>query len=85
MLLLFRISLQLVEVLVHRLSGDHYPNRRRGSRDIQIRWNENEGQCEMEEASSDEELIVPHCVGCSEDPVRCEIVMLYYIVVIENE
>lgn len=54
--------------MVHRLSGDHHPNRRDVTEDIQITWNENEGQCEMKEAP-EEEFIVPHCVGCSSDPV----------------
>jgi hypothetical protein len=61
-------TIQIVETVVHRLSGDHYPNRRDITEDIQITWNENEGQCEMKSAPEDE-FIVPHCVGCSEDPV----------------
>ena len=59
---------QIVEVIVHRLSGDHHPNRRDVAEDIQITWNENEGQCEMKEMP-EEEFIVPRCVGCSADPV----------------
>eukprot|EP00956_Cyclotella_meneghiniana_P009725 scaffold13468_cov66-Cyclotella_meneghiniana.AAC.2 len=58
--------LKLVEVLVHRLSGNH--SKRHNSDDVQIRWNENAGQCEMKEPS-EEEYIEPHCIGCSEDPV----------------
>ena len=57
-----------MEVIVHRLSGDHHHNRREINEDIQITWNENEGQCEMKE-TPEEEFIVPHCIGCSEDPV----------------
>ena len=53
---------------MHRLSGDHHPNRRDVDEDIQITWNENEGHCEMKEAQ-EEEFIVPHCIGCSADPV----------------
>jgi ZIP family zinc transporter len=60
--------MKIVEVIVHRLSGDHHPNRRDVAEDIQITWNENEGQCEMKE-TPEEEFIVPHCVGCSADPV----------------
>ena len=62
------IFIQIVEVIVHRLSGDHHHNRREINEDIQITWNENEGQCEMKE-TPEEEFIVPHCIGCSEDPV----------------
>lgn len=62
------VVMKIVEALVHRLSGDQHPNRRDIAEDIQITWNENEGQCEMKSAP-DEEFIVPHCVGCSEDPV----------------
>lgn len=53
---------------MHRLSGDHHPNRRDVDEDIQITWNENEGHCEMKEAQ-EEEFLVPHCIGCSADPV----------------
>ena len=53
---------------MHRLSGDHRPNRRDVDEDIQITWNENEGHCEMKE-NREEEFIVPHCIGCSADPV----------------
>jgi zinc transporter ZupT len=61
-------SNKIVEVIVHRLSGDHHANHRDIAEDIQITWNENEGQCEMNEDQEDE-IIVPHCVGCSSDPV----------------
>ncbi|KAL3780987.1 hypothetical protein HJC23_003868 [Cyclotella cryptica] len=62
------LVMKLVEIVVHRLSGDHHPNRRDVDEDIQITWNENEGHCEMKEAQ-DEEFVVPHCIGCSADPV----------------
>jgi ZIP family zinc transporter len=62
------IVMKIVEIAVHRLSGDHNPNRRDVAEDIQITWNENEGQCEMNEAE-EEEFVVPHCIGCSADPV----------------
>jgi ZIP family zinc transporter len=62
------LVMKIVEIIVHRLSGDHHPNRRDFDEDIQITWNENEGHCEMNEAE-EEEFIVPHCIGCSADPV----------------
>lgn len=62
------LAMKIVEAIVHRLSGDHHPNRRDVDEDIQITWNENEGHCEMKE-TQEEEFLVPHCIGCSADPV----------------
>ncbi|KAL3787068.1 hypothetical protein HJC23_011752 [Cyclotella cryptica] len=60
---------KVVEMIVHRLNGDQHPNRRDAGEEIQLTWNENEKHCEIKEPQEGPEVSVPHCVGCSADPV----------------
>lgn len=54
---------------VKRLSGDNSPHRRDVDEDIQIVWNEDEGQLNIAGDSEVEEIIAHHCVGHAKDPV----------------
>ncbi|KAL7489011.1 hypothetical protein ACHAW6_014581 [Cyclotella cf. meneghiniana] len=61
------IVMKIIEVVVHRLGKENGPNRQTVDDDIQITWNENDGQCEVN--ASKAERFVPHSVGVYNDPV----------------
>eukprot|EP00804_Cyclotella_cryptica_P027116 CCRYP_013644-RA/>CCRYP_013644-RA protein AED:0.04 eAED:0.04 QI:374/0.66/0.75/1/0.66/0.5/4/204/423 len=61
------IAMKIIEVVVHRLGKENGPNRQTVDEDIQITWNENDGQCEVNASKSDH--FVPHSVGVYNDPV----------------
>lgn len=57
-------------MIVHKLGGDNGPNRQDADEDIQITWNENDGQCQVN-APSKKDNLTPHGVGLgrNQDPV----------------
>jgi hypothetical protein len=56
-------------VIVYKLGGDNGPNRQDIDEDIQITWNENDGQCQVN-APSKNDILAPHIVGLGkQDPV----------------
>merc|ERR1712127_177621 len=56
----------LVDLCVSRLSGDHHHHHE----DIQNVIHQNDDLCGEKERDGHEEVVAPHCVGCSDDPVR---------------
>ncbi|KAL7526505.1 hypothetical protein ACHAWF_001798 [Thalassiosira exigua] len=63
------LLIKIVDMCVRRLSGDHSPRRRHVDHDIEIVWNEDDHRLEMNDAESSAEIVVPHCVGCTDDPM----------------
>ena len=59
---------QIVDICVRLLNGEHEPRRRDIDEDLEIVWNEDTNICEITN-DDQEEIVVPHCVGCARDPV----------------
>mmetsp|Transcript_25347 Transcript_25347/g.45719 ORF Transcript_25347/g.45719 Transcript_25347/m.45719 type:complete len:383 (+) Transcript_25347:185-1333(+) len=58
------LTMLLVDIFVKLLSGDYH---QKHHEDIQFTLNENERG--VEKKNDEPEVVIPHCVGCSDDPV----------------
>jgi hypothetical protein len=63
-------------MIVHKLGGDDAPNRQDADEDIQITWNENDGQCQVN-APSKKDNLTPHGVSLGNEVPVAELTHWY--------